>query len=146
MKNDVIVYHLYFFHASSETQWDGSFELGFYSSLEEIEKAKEKYKKLPGFSDYEDGYMIRPVHVRGPVVEPLEKVYRALIHVQDDPLWLDWGETLGVFSTEEQMRAATAEFYALNPEEAQDGDVIFEDCGYCYPLNKMYWDEGFTSD
>lgn len=146
MDDETIVYQLYFFHASTKTHWAGSYDLGFYSTREEVEKAIAQYRKLPGFSNYKDGYLIHPYHMDGSVAEPLMKVYLSAIHIQDEQLCLDEIVKLGVFTTEEQMRAETDLFYTFNPKATKNGDVMFKDISRCYVLNKMLCDEGFTPE
>ena len=112
------------------------FWLGVFDSWEKTEKAIAHYKQQPGFSDYPDGFYIRPIKISN-----AEKVYRASYSYVGKSEADDIELSFGLFISFEEAHAEIECWKQYLPNASE------EDFSLCIcRINQMDWQEGFSSE
>ena len=96
----------------AETLADGRFHygdcamLGCFSSAERVAAAIEKYRSIPGFCDYPNGFVVFAHEVE----EHAVLVYLANVYIHDAEYEFEYSRNLGVFKNEGDARLAVEVF------------------------------------
>ena len=105
------IYELVHMHGA-ETLADGRFHygdcamLGCFSSAERVAAAIEKYRSIPGFCDYPNGFVVFAHEVE----EHAVLVYLANVYIHDAEYEFEYSRNLGVFKNEGDARLAVEVF------------------------------------
>ena len=111
------------------------FRLGYYASLEEAEKVREKYLMLPGFVDHPEGFRIKKHIVN---IESCSKIW-AVDLIFDE--YMEDYIAVGIFESKEVAEEYIEYYKLLRGDEVNEGKFFVED----YELGKSEWPEGFVT-
>ena len=117
-------------------------DLGYYSSILNIQEAQNVLNKKQGFSDSKDGYVI--IQRSSHHVSADEPFYEAIIYYHSIDYSVEYSSTLGYFSKETLAQQAIEEFKTVNPSEIPKMvcELVINKC----ILNKILWSDGFCCD
>lgn len=138
------IYELVHMHGA-ETLADGRFHygdcamLGCFSSAERVAAAIEKYRCIPGFCDYPNGFVVFAHEVE----EHAVLVYLANVYIHDAEYEFEYSRNLGVFKNEGDARLAVEVFRQDNSTRWEVDGLIVEWSVGQYTLDEMNCTDGF---
>ena len=138
------IYELVHMHGA-ETLADGRFHsgdcamLGCFSSAERVAAAIEKYRSIPGFCDYPNGFVVFAHEVE----EHAVLVYLANVYIHDAEYEFEYSRNLGVFKNEGDARLAVEVFRQDNSTRWEADGLIVEWSVDQYTLDEMNCADGF---
>ena len=142
----MVIYRLMHYHGCTEDRSGDACLLGYFKNLAAIYQVEKQYRKLPGFSEYPNGFCIFEVVLSGEEEIENDIVYEVGIGIRDEHYDLDWVSFPGVFSREVDAEEMSKKFESQNKEFLQDAGLIIECTVSAYKLDEMEWREGFDYD
>lgn len=129
-----------FFHLLHIYEGSAAKDLGYFSSLPNIQKAKERLNEKPGFSNYQDGYIV--IRRSSPCACEGAPFFEAIVYYHSIDFSTEYSSSLGYYGTEQEAQCAIADFEAANTSNVPDmiRELIVNKCD----LNKLLWAEGFV--
>ena len=116
--------------------------LGYYSATEDVQKAIELYRVIPGYRDAQNAFTIRRRSVVG---EVNDIIYEAIIYAHsEDYEDYEYTAELGLFGRRDQAENAIKIFCDDNKEFYKNTDLVIEEIVNAYRLNARYCYEGFV--
>lgn len=144
--NLMVVYRLMHYHECTESTCGDACLLGYFKDLVTIYEVEKQYRKLPGFSQYPNGFCIFEVVISGEEEIENDIVYEVGIEIRDEEYDLDWVSFPGVFSRKIYAEEELKKFQFQNREFIENKGLIIECTVSAYKLDKMEWREGFDYD
>ncbi len=141
----MVIYRLMHYHGCTEDTHGNAISLGYYKDLATIYQVEKQYRKLPGFSQYPNGFCIFEVVVSGEGEIENDIVYEVGIEIHDEDYDLDWVSFPGVFSRDVDAEEVSKKFETQNKEFLQNAGLIIECTISLCRLDEMEWREGFHS-
>ena len=138
------IYELVHMH-KAETLADGRFHygdwtmLGCFSSVERVAAAIEKYRGIPGFRDYPNGFVVFAHEVEAHAA----CVYLANVYIHDAEYEFEYSRNLGVLQNEGDAQRAVAAFRQDNSMQWEADGLIAEWSVDQYILDEMHCTDGF---
>ena len=115
-------------------------DLGYFSSLSQIQNAKNILRDKPGFSTNMEGYIV--IKQSSPSVTIGKPFFEAIVYHHSEDYSSEHSTTLGFFANENRAQKAIEEYRELNPTEIPETicELIVNKC----TLNKLSWADGFN--
>lgn len=132
------IYELMHMHRA-ETLPDGRFHygdcamLGCFSSPERAAAAIEKYRGIPGFRDYPNGFVVFAHEVEAHAA----CIYLADVYIHDAEYGFEYSRNLGIFQNEGDARFAVEAFRQDNSMQWEADGLIVEQSVDQYTLDEM---------
>ena len=117
--------------------------LGFYSSVDNVQKAVQYYISKPGFCDNTKAFSVRQLEVKGAFEGP--GIFEVIVYFHTDDYEYEYTVELGLFGNEALAYEALTIFVHENRHLFDIEDLIVEKIvNYCI-LDQREWAEGFST-
>ena len=111
------------------------FRLGYYTSLEEAEQAREQYLTLPGFIDHPEGFKVTKHIVN---VKSCSKIWTVDLIFDE---YMEDYMAVGIFESKEAAEKYIEFYKLLRGDDVNKGEFFIEE----HELGKSEWKEGFVT-
>lgn len=139
----MIIYRFIHYHAGTEDTYGDSCMLGYYKDITTIKHVKGEYCKLPGFSQFPNGFCIFETMIVEAEKLLNDIVYEAAVEIHDENYDFDSVSYLGVFACKERAEEKVKKFQQQNIDLFNDVNLEIECTVSKVKLNDMQWKEGF---
>lgn len=139
----MVIYRLEHLHESTEKRCGGAKMLGCYSSMASIERAREEYRNVEGFSLYPNGFCVFKCIVEGETDCKYKFVYLVELYIHDESYEFEYSTCLGTFGNYSDAKRCLMEFNILNNDIIENGKMDAKCYISKYSIDKMEWIDGF---